>query len=218
MKKVLIGAVAAISLLSACGGGAEPSRSQTIEVSKPPEKDAVEAAPTNIEDALLKLDDMPAGWSEQEAGKTTYDTSICGEPVPQEAIPVDSAASEFAADPTNGPIIGHRIFRFKPGDASKRMAILLDGSESCGKFKSKGNPASVQGLAFESVGDESTATRLVAENDIGLTGIMDQVRWRRGDLGVSLTYISSSPDIFSLEEWVRKADNKLKALYEEETS
>jgi len=216
--------VGAFALILAACGGAEPTRSRTIEPKtetvKSDDAEAQKAAPKNIEDALLTLNDMPIGWSEQSVGAMGggkgRGKGYCNETLPQGSTATDGTRAQFTADPTSGPSIAHLVFRFEPGDASERMSLLLDSLNNCSHFRTKEHRVSVQGLAYENVGDESVAVRLIYKSQLGLRFNLDQVFWRQGDLAAIVIYASTSPDIAALKKWVDKADRKLVALLEGE--
>lgn len=218
MKNLVVGVGVFALILGACGR-AKPDRSRTID---PPKTETVksddqEAATKNIEEALLTINDMPSGWSDEKAPKFEVATEDeCGNPLPSETGPVDGANATFSADPTSVTQVDHAVYRYETGEAAERFDALLESVNKCQKFEKDGTKVKVQALSYENVGDESIATRYVAKTEIGLTAIQDRVRWRRGDLSVVIGYTSFSPNLIELEKWVEKADRKLVALLEGE--
>lgn len=217
MSKNLVVRVGAFALILGACGGAEPDRSRTIEPKTETVKsDNQEAAPKNIESALLTLEEMPFGWSvEPPSEENNSSTDFCGKKLPSKSGEVDKANVSFAKG-IGVPTLEHSVLRLKSGQGALLMNRFLNLFEDCRSFKQDGQTIEVQPLSFKQVGDESISARFVATNELGLTAAGDMVLWSRDDLVTYVLYISFSPSQVILDMFVDKADRKLVALLEGE--
>ena len=166
----------ALGLLFGCG----PDRAQTIvpvttgeanETSSVVDESTEGAAAAIVTDkdrdnviaALLTLDDMPTGWTQNETAVFTPSTpggtyrSMCQD-IPARSI---GSASVSFSQSTLGPQVDQFITIYPSSEeAEAAMADLSGVAQECGEYSDdNGNVFTLSPLAFPSLGDDTFAVR-----------------------------------------------------------
>lgn len=116
------------------------------------------ATKARMRSALLKLSDMPSGWSsagyDPEAADNVCPAEVAG-PLGLDKEP-PSVGVQFAGNVVQGPSFSEAI-QVVPGQGSELIPIVEDAMDGCEGRKYSGRTAKVTELDFPSIGDESAA-------------------------------------------------------------
>src|SRR5262245_38916680 len=103
--------------------------------------------------ALLRLDDLPAGWSDTDSDAPAGSGEVgdeCGGGAP--VVPVSHALAQFAAGP-EGPFLLQSVAVFAPGDADRAWAYLSYDWSGCGGTRTDDPP--FRPVSIADLGDAS---------------------------------------------------------------
>jgi len=128
--------------------------------------------------ALLRLDDLPAGWSLTGADTPVGTGAVgdeCGAGPP--VVPVSSAVAQFQAGP-DGPFLIHSIAVFAPGDVERAWAYLVEDWSGCGGTRPEDPPFSP--LPIPGLGDYRITRELILSQP-PVSARLQVAIWRRGD-------------------------------------
>lgn len=224
-------------LATACGGG-DSDRAETVSTpapdptptATPSPDDAAEdgesdAEPADAEAALLRVGDLPTGWSTDPSDDDDGDddgpdddgpddgASLCDQDLVDEFDAVSEASASFAAG-NMGPFLEHLVAILDDGQAEQALDRMLEALESCDEWTedTEEGPTTYRPspLSFPTFGDQTVAVRIDVENEM-VSGTVDMITWRRGD-AVSVVIASAifdAPDAEQLEEIVAAADERL---------
>lgn len=174
-----------------------------------------------LPEALLALEDMPAGWTvrvivddEEDDGST-----ICGVASGQFSR---DAFARFTADFQKaefGPFLDQVVDYFPEGEAERVMAEFSDAFRSCTEWtviEEDGTETTwrLGPLSFPKIGDETFAFRMSTVTFLGAVEL-DFITWRRQDIVVVIAHTSigfEGIDGEQTEAFVRRADEKLRAF------
>ena len=201
-------------LLSACGGGDENGRAQTITspatatsqtatdrasaVGTPAQSAQTSAstpAPTpvrgalEVRKALLTLEDMPTGWSVKESKPSESTGEICGKKV-FEVVSTAKADIDFEKDAFT--TVTQAIRAYDSGEAKQGLDNALKVFETCKEWTDTAKDGSVTTykltpLSFPKLGDQTVALRLNLSNP-PVVAQVDAVYVRRGDVVIIVGY------------------------------
>ena len=178
--------VARFALAAGCGGAADrattrPAPSPTGApaapigtLANPTAAPATTAAPgtrvaaaIDLAQALLTLQDLPAGWTAWRPSRTSGRERICD--VTPFAVPsVATAEAEFEKNVYSR--VFHTVTRYAPGEGKRVMDSAIEASERCREWTAVGPYANVTvrltRLAFPNLGDQTLALRTHAKAEI----------------------------------------------------
>ncbi len=235
MRWIVVSLVCAVAV-AGCGG--KPERADTLPVADDPStpvvttKAPVPTAPpvqkakvltaAQAKRALLTLDDMPTGWTQEKPDSDDDDDETVTpkrcqallDAIDKQGDPVTEAEAAFSAGDF-GPNLDQSVGSWSTSQLSvlKKMA---DAFRQCPKFTSTskdGTSATFQasGLSFPNLGDRTLALRLKTKSD-GLTVVLDVVYIVKGNNGIALMTSGLQPlDGATLEKLARKAVTRLDA-------
>lgn len=173
-----------------------PSGTRSSSQAEAPTRAAISGLPseTEVAAALLKLSDMPTGWttstsnSSDSTGGTGCSKATSG--IPDSKATVDYQESAF------GPLITETLAVFGPGDASKWMNWLKQ-QMTCSQIidTSSGTPTTYQisRMSFPKLGDATLAFRMTGPGGIIGDIEVDAVFVRSGRCAFSLGNLASGP-------------------------
>ncbi|MFS0883631.1 hypothetical protein [Aeromicrobium sp. 179-A 4D2 NHS] len=136
----------------------------------------------DIDDALLTVDDLPAGWSVDPDGsddgddsKTSSDSPECDLLVAAMEADDDSGATPVGEGEATfrkskrGPFLLQSITSFEGNEAKKSVKAFRTAFETCDSFTETGDDGTkvtfkVSPMAFPSLGDDTVALRLSARS------------------------------------------------------
>jgi hypothetical protein len=222
--------VAGLVLFGACGDDDE--RARTVEPPEPavteapdetpepdePEEAAPEPKDIDLEAALLTLDDMPSGWTQEPEAETDdeSDVTLCDVEPLDDVEAVDSSSREFSAGDF-GPFLHHSVAVYESGQAEQALDAFLEALDACDEWTEETEDGPVtwrpRALSFPGLGDDTVAVRINVEAE-AFNATVDMVTWRRGDF-LSLLFtmeVFGSPDAEQMEELARVADERLADL------
>lgn len=166
--------------------------------------------------ALLRLDDLPAGWMLDPSFDTDGDDDALPDPC-RDGPPVQPravAATQFTRG-RFGPSVAHAAVIFAPDEAARAMTYLRDTFDRCRDLAGLGDQIGVAVLALPALGDESFALRLEATSGRRVMRF-DVAAARRGDALFLLALIGGRDgehlDLDFIERLARIADERLAAL------
>ena len=221
-------------LLAACGGGkddrattlqpATPAATSASGMTTPPAVTSTIAAitaSTDLQKALLTLDDMPTGFTvdppdaDDEGG-----TDPCGRSTELRQRAVQNVEAGFAKGQL-GPFVSHTIGLFRSGTAKDAMDYARKVFEECREWSDTTGDGTVlkfrlSPVSFPRLGDQTFAMRVdVDGGSVKAQG--DLVYVRRKDVIFLLANTmgglgTASVDSAMTEQLVRKADEKLVAM------
>jgi hypothetical protein len=175
---------------------------------------------SNLQQMLLELDDLPAGWFEEttadeEDQELKTATFLCKE---YERRAVLRTSAEFKRGQI-GPILGHAIAVYPYGTAVEQFAIFVSAVEECSEFTTSDNGETydwkVSKISFPKLGEESFAIRVTTEFILGFMEI-DTVQFRIEDVIVSITHMDfglNGVDTAQTEVFARQAENKINTFF-----
>ena len=220
----------------------EPTTSQTPEPSATPEPthtltptntatftptstDTRTPTPTNtptpepltqedLQSALLRLDDFPAGWTEapeddqDDDEDDTFDF-LCKEfnRTKSEKASVEFQKSEL------GPMINHTIVQYPTGQAGDQFAAFQEAVEECSEFENS-DPVlkwKVSPMSFPKLGEQSFAFHADIEFSLGLMQI-ESVYYLIGDTISNIRHLkvgASEIDSQLTEDFAKIAEQRL---------
>ncbi|MGJ9372553.1 hypothetical protein [Nesterenkonia sp. CF4.4] len=227
-RNALIAGLASLTLvLGACGDDGE-ERAQTIDPppSEAPDgetENAPEPAPESehldVESALLTLEDMPTGWTEESddaSSDTDDDAALCDVELIGDAEAVDDASAEFSAGDF-GPLLSHTVAVFDDDEAEQALEAFTEALSNCNEWteESEDGPLTFRPapLSFPSFGDDTLAIRFnVASEMVDMT--MDMIAWRQANTInlIAVAEVFGTPDAEQTEEFVTVADERIASL------
>lgn len=223
MGRLTVGLLLALAV--GCGGGSQQAETITPRAPRPTEattaaapspRDAPPLNAAELEEKLLALDDLPAGWTTapEEEDEDSGTTEWCGRDLEEEFEPGVEAAVDFQKDDF-GPFLSHSVERHEGGGAKEAIDAFIETAQECEEWTETDPDAGettfrLSPLSFPKLGDQTVAVRISGDNDfVSFAG--DVVVWRRGDLLSLLINVGIGGDLDSAltEEMARKADAKL---------
>lgn len=223
MTRYALPAAVLLSLvLSGCGGSDEDAKpSSTFSTSastetaapSPSESESEGGASVEIdlEEALLSIDDLPAGWAKEAPDEDDEDKTFCDYEVAHE--PVAEAGAQFS---TNSELLGVSIRQYDSEEsAAEILDQLRDVLDDCTGEEIDGDDVSYSRLSADPVGDDTVGVRLAGESE-GFEFTLDEVFVLRGSavLQVGLVGVLFAPSGDELNEFaeqqVRKYDATVK--------
>lgn len=213
-RRALTGAlaIAASVLLAGCGGNSTPA-------AKTPTTTAVAGLPSEakLKTALLTEKDLPAGWTEIDAGSAA--TDLCGAP-PLASPKVQKVRAAFAsAVDSGGEVLQHGVTAYPLGEAARVIAKLAERVKGCTSYRVEvtdprtARPATftvaVAPITVPDIGDEHVAISLtiVERGDVTLYAAM-----RRGDQIGVLALTGRAPTSKAFSDLLGTADRRLAQL------
>jgi hypothetical protein len=224
--------VAVVCLLSVVGCSGAPERADTLPLADEPSQSltakpkAPVATPADVEangklttaqakNALLTLDDMPTGWTQEKPDPDDDDTKVTPDrcsaimnAVDKQGKPLAHADASFDAGGL-GPQLEESVTSW-PKSQLPILSKLTDAFRQCPKFTSTskdGSSATFQasGLSFPNVADRTLALRLKAKSD-GIDVVIDLIYIAKGNNGITLLVSGLQPlGGATLESLARKA-------------
>lgn len=152
---------------------AAPPDARTVEedVSSSPDE---EFRP--VSDAVLRLDDLPAGWAAQAHDPGVDD--VCHGRVPRQVlVPTDVASTSFTQGAA-GPYLTNVLARFADEDEARAFMDLTERViESCREYEANGATVRLGPLDYPRFGDDTFVAAATGESQFGpLTGRIVYVR------------------------------------------
>lgn len=227
-RNVFIAGLASLTLvLGSCGDDSD-ERAQTVDpadtaapASEPEDTPEAEPEPEDfdVETALLTLDDMPSGWTQDSSDTPSDaddDAALCGVELLEDAEAVEEAGADFSAGDL-GPLLSHTVAVFEDDDAERGLEEFAKALENCSEWTedTEDGPLTFRPapLSFSSFGDETLAIRFdVGSEMVDMT--MDMITWRQANtLNVILIIeVFGTPDGEQTEEFVTVADDRISSL------
>lgn len=199
-------------VLASCGG--EPRQAETIEpqqTARDPTPEQDQPSQAELKAALLRLDDLPAGWTTMEQDEQEDSTSFCRKQTPKEKFPpIEEADADFQKA-EHGPFLSHGIGVYEDPDGV--MNYFLQVIQECEEWTDTQDGIettfTLKPLSFPNYGDRTIALRLVGDSDM-FTIEGDVVVWRRDDIVSLIVQLAiGGVDSAQTETFVQKADSKL---------
>lgn len=160
------------SIATSTTGSAPPTVASTVVATQPP----ASAAP--LDDVIVKLDDLPAGWSAQEdsgedAGddclSAAFDAAGVGDDAAQEEAQAGFAQSDF------GPFLSFGVSRGLP--SPDLIALVSLATQCSGQEVAGGGIYEVSDVSFGDIGDETVAFRAdITDGPIPVTMVVALAR------------------------------------------
>ncbi len=201
--------LAVLLVIAAATGGCN---STSATVSAPPVATALPRDPT-LAPGVLTAADLPSGdWQPYTPAPNGPGRGrICGIAIdPTRPEPTAEAAGAWATDPTNGPIVGERIERYRAGDASLALtAERLTSTFPC-EFDDQSSHWRDSAVSLQPVGDDTWA--YVIESVTGVKGFTYEAIVRRGDDLIKFVLSVRSPNVSLLQDVVDRGLEKAKVL------
>jgi hypothetical protein len=165
--------------------------------------------------ALLRLEDLPAGWYEapadSEENTSTTGTFLCTE---YEKKAILKAYGDFRKSQL-GPILIHSISAYPPDVSADQFNFMLKAADDCKEFTDTENGETTQWtlsiISFPQLGEQSYAIRLSSEFMLGFIQV-DSVYFRIGDTISSIQYMViglEGIDSAQTEAFARTAEERL---------
>lgn len=201
-----------------CIADALPGDDMSQQIPTPTPDPSVAPLEALLSEALLTLEDMPAGWTTSPRVDLNGGgaLALCG--VPSQHSPSAQVDAGYQQSDI-GPFVGHIVQAFASGEAADTLADGRAAAGSCNGWTETSEDGTqtqwqVTPLAFPQLGDETLALRLSAEASQFGVVTMDLVYVRRGDYltGVANSvwgYVVDSEQTVAL---AGRADEKLAAL------
>lgn len=167
---------------------------------------------SDLEAALLGIDDLPSGWAEAPLDPDN-DDALCGVDS-AELLGLDDADLPkvevlYAEDANTGPGFFEGIAWVPDGRAPDLMALIEQRLDGCDTGEVDGVELTVGRLSFDQLGEESFAFRVTAPAG-GVSIDLDSVYIRQGDLVMIVTGFELAGDSTALmAEWAPKALDKV---------
>jgi hypothetical protein len=193
LRLVLAAAVALLGYVLLRPFITDPSDARTIAGEPRPTTTVAADGTVNgrppLSEAVLTLNDLPAGWSSQ-AELTSTRVGFCGGRNPLATIvPVEEHRSTFSKT-TNGPFLSQVAVRYRSSEEADRfLDLVAETLETCRTYEDGGATFFLEPLEFPDFGDDTFAAHVTGESPLGpLDG--DVVWVRRADRLVSLSTIA----------------------------
>lgn len=187
-----IGAVAAVSVLAACGsGGPAPKATQQEPTARPA-------------DFLLDAADLPSGWRDSNSQGVDYRVTVCGvdlEPEP----PAYATSVRYSKGPL-GPFLEQHVRVYRSDVTGPVITKLRAALPTCTQYQARGTSPqsktatfSVEPLTVKGAPEDSVAWRQTSQGELPVTS--DLLLTRRGTTAVLLmSYaLKAKPDPAVLE-------------------
>ncbi|MFG1913117.1 hypothetical protein [Kribbella sp. NPDC048928] len=231
-------AVAAVCSIAVVGCAGKPERadtlpgaaseSKTTETTKtarqPPTVPAVPKESTlsaaQAKRALLTLDDMPTGWSQEKPDPGSDDETVTPKRCATvfdalgDRDPLSEAEASFSAGDL-GPSLDHTVSSW-PKSQVQALKAITQALRQCPKFTSTSKDGSsatfeATGLSFPNLGDRTLALRLKGKTD-GIGVVVDVVYIAKGNNTVVLIASGLQPlEGATFEKLARTAIGRLNA-------
>lgn len=166
--------------------------------------------------ALLRLEDMPAGWVEDTDVSRSVDDASCSRMF---RFPDNAVLSYFFGDADYGPFATHALYSYVTVDRAEsymqKVRNRLAGCATSVDFE--GWTTTRQLMSFTEFGDEMLAFRVVdTHTETGTVWISEYVLVRYGS-SISGTYHQDWASVFTFrtEEWVSISTQRLVSLAEQ---
>lgn len=178
----------------------------------------------DLAEALLRLEDLPAGWSPTPPGDDDNDddSGFCNQPPAVDPTAARASASADFQQSEFGPFFSQTLASYSSDDAKSIMKAIKDTLGSCSEWVQVADDGTsmtwhLLPLSFPKVGDETFAARL-STSDVPFFGAMqgDVVFWRRGNLIESVIYLTIGPAAGApnpLADLVEKADERARKVW-----
>lgn len=173
MKRTrVLGAFLAMALVAgACGDGEDAAELVTPPAASPSEGEGMpseQPAPTVVaDDVLLKLEDLPAGWTvdvADEEGKADEDCSF--DEVAAEVADIEPASEANAMYENEGGAVGHFVFVFESPDVAARAGKAFTEALSTCSFAEDGMAMAFAPQSFDTYGDETWALAMDVSGEV----------------------------------------------------
>lgn len=129
----------------------------------------------DLDEALLSIDDLPAGWAMEPEEEDDEDKTFCD--YEQAHEPIAEAGAQFS---TNSELLGVSIRQFDSETAASEMVQQLrDVLEDCTQEEIDGDPATYSRLSVDPVGDDTLGVRISFSSG-GTDATIDQLYVQRG--------------------------------------
>lgn len=204
--------------------GGSPTAVPTKASQQPPTVPAVPKASTlsaaQAKRALLTLDDMPTGWSQDKPDPADNDDTVT--PKRCAAVfdaldghdPLAEAEASFSAGDL-GPSLDHTVSSW-PKSQVQALKQITQALQQCPKFTSTSKDGSsatfeASGLSFPNLGDRTLALRLKGKTE-GISVMLDVVYIVKGNNAIVLMASGIQPlDGATFEKLARTAISRLDA-------
>ncbi|MCC6388183.1 MAG: hypothetical protein IT302_12475 [Dehalococcoidia bacterium] len=216
-----------LTAAAACGGGQKtadtvdplpastPNPTASVTAEAPPAIPATDS----LQKMLLRLDDMPAGWSNWPDDDNDDDDGWCGKPTAARAVPSSARASAQFQQSDFGPFLAHTVTSYKGDDARRAFDYNVDLLKDCRTWTEPDENGhlvtyTISPLSFPKLGDQTFAFRLTM-TPVPLVGLVtaDAVYVRRGTIVSNVIAMALGPGGTSgvqLEALVRKAVDRIR--------
>lgn len=190
-RHATIAVLAVLTLAAGCGSD-DDGQARTVETTEAPtsEDTAAETASTDVaveeeteeegpgdaspvNDVVVRLEDLPTGWSEAPPSAEDDDTSFCdGHDPMAEMTPVEEASSDFQMSDF-GPFLSSDAMRFATADdAQAFIDTFADAVNACSEFTETDDSGTtitytLAPLSFPDLGDGTFAARMSATTPFG---------------------------------------------------
>lgn len=203
-----------VAALAGCGdGGNKPTVGRTAPA---PMTSTSPTTPGGFspDDALLRLDDMPVGWSEDSNGSDEQRV-VCGVSLARAA---DATAAVTYSEGGTLPQLSLKVFAFAPAKAKAILDQLSAAVEDCEPYTltidGQIAQVTVSPLSFPHLGDQTVALLQAVEVQ-GITARGDAVAVRVGDVVTTMVLADvGKPDIGEAQRFARLMVERLRAALE----
>jgi hypothetical protein len=210
-------------LALACGGNdsdrATTVNQPTAEVS-PTVSAKTSLTSAALDQALLKIEDMPTGWTVDTTTSSSNSASsgACGvRNALQRPERLTSADSQFTKG-SLGPNLSETLTVYQAGTAKRVWDEVTAVLKTCTEYTSTNADGTtitfkLTPLSFPKLGDDTFALRLTADVALFGSASVDAIYVRYGDVFLTVVHLSiglTSVDTTLTEQVVRKAEAKLR--------
>jgi len=196
-----------------------PTATATATPTASPTATRVPLMASDLQEMMLKLEDLPAGWVERPASpeddpEEATATFLCKQ---YERRAILKASADFSQGQL-GPFLTHSVVVYPPGTGADQFKIFLAAVEECAEFTSTENGQTstwtVTKMSFPRQGEESFAIRVTSQFVLGFIEI-DSIQFRVEDVLVSLQHMAfglDGVDTAQTEAFAHEAEKKLNAI------
>jgi hypothetical protein len=175
----LVGLIAVVALASGCGGDDGDGQAQTFEettttIDETTTTRAEEESPSDLEDVVVQLGDLPSGWTvNEEDSDAEDDDSFCeDESTAEQPDPPEEAESSFKQSEL-GPFVSSGAGRYGSAEeAEEAFDFFVEEFAKCDGATDVDEDGtettySLSPLSFPDVGDDTYAARMSASTTFG---------------------------------------------------
>jgi hypothetical protein len=233
MRRLVIASIVTATIVAvssvACGGG-KPASVAGGDATPAATTDGSDTATGpagltdgSLTDAMLTVDDLPAGWSQLPDDNSTSKSKLCNG-VDLDQTKVSNATSKasrtFTTSGTAKRFLIEALATLPGSDASKALTGLREAMTSCGQWSEpsgSGNATAtfnLRELSFPRLGDDSFAFRVTSGTTTQVTGEGDFAYVRHGHSLLIVMYAGVSFTGPDTDQWValaRSADDKVRS-------